>query len=218
MRQVFPITNSTNPNSAMDVRHDSIRKASDSWKIVQQVPGYRIVFGELLFRHIFASDPSAVKLFHFVKDEEVDLETGVVEDVFQSPIFIRHAKGVVAMLETSLHMMRDDDLPGLAGTLRGLGGRHFNYGVQPKHYLLLEAALLQALHTTLGKKRWSNRLEKHWSAVFKFIATAMMMGAHQKLDVKKEEREEAAGGTMLVLAVFNTTLRKLEDIYDQYAQ
>eukprot|EP00980_Cylindrotheca_fusiformis_P003919 scaffold869_cov150-Cylindrotheca_fusiformis.AAC.4 len=162
--------------------------------------------------------PTTIALFGFIDDEEVDAETGVVEDVFHSPVFLLHAKAVVSMLETALNMMLEGDLAGLARTLRGLGGRHFNYGVQPEHYRVVEAALLKTLQTTLKKKYWSNQLERHWSAVFKFIAKAMMIGAHQKLDVKQEKRQESAGGTMLVLSILSTTLRKLEDIYAEYAQ
>lgn len=144
------------------------------------------------------------------------METGVPEEIYKSPVFLRHARGVVSMLETALNMMLEDDLAGLADTLRGLGARHVGYGVQPAHYMVVEVALLRTLELGL-KKKWTSGLQKHWSAVFKFIAKAMMMGAHQKLEVKQEHRRDS-GGTTLVISVFSTSLRKLESIYDHFAQ
>eukprot|EP00980_Cylindrotheca_fusiformis_P016397 scaffold4887_cov118-Cylindrotheca_fusiformis.AAC.7 len=203
----------------MDVRYHSIEKAAESWRFVQKIPNYRTVVGELLFRHIFELAPSAISLYGFGIDiDDAEVEIGVREDVYKSPVFLRHARGVVSMLETAINMMLEGDLTGLADTLRGLGARHVGYGVLPAHYTVVEAALLKTLQTALKKKHWSNRSEKHWSAVFKFIAMAMMMGAHQKLEMKQEQRRESAGGTMLVISVLSSSLRKLEDIYDQYAQ
>jgi hypothetical protein len=172
----------------------------------------------LHFHHrIFELAPGAISLYGFGDGAEADEETGVPENLYKSHAFVRHARGVVSMLETALNMMLEDDLEGLADTLRGLGARHVIYGVQPAHYMVVEAALLRTLQIGL-KNKWTPSLQKHWSAVFKFIAKAMMMGARQKLEMKKENRRDSMGGTMVVFSIISSSFRRLEGIYDHYAQ
>jgi hypothetical protein len=172
----------------------------------------------LHFHHrIFELAPGAISLYGFGNGTEADVETGVPESLYKSPAFLRHARAVVSMLGTALIMMLEDDLEGLADTLRGLGARHVIYGVQPAHYVVVEAALLRTLEIGL-KNKWTPSLQKHWSAVFKFIAKAMMMGAHEELEVKQERRLDSSGGKMFVLSYISLSFRKLEDVYDHYAQ
>eukprot|EP00529_Nitzschia_sp_RCC80_P028220 CAMPEP_0113446420 /NCGR_PEP_ID=MMETSP0014_2-20120614/3696_1 /TAXON_ID=2857 /ORGANISM="Nitzschia sp." /LENGTH=267 /DNA_ID=CAMNT_0000337509 /DNA_START=1008 /DNA_END=1808 /DNA_ORIENTATION=+ /assembly_acc=CAM_ASM_000159 len=75
--------------------------------------------------------------------------------------------------------VEDDILSELAQSIASLGSRHVHsYGVVPAHFIILEAALLRTLRGGLEPLgRWTTNARKGWSAVLKFIATAMQQGA-----------------------------------------
>jgi hypothetical protein len=135
-------------------------------------------------------------------------EDDIPENLFSSPCFISHAKSVVSMLETALNLMVDNKLEDLSEALAGLGARHVKYGVQPAHYVVVEAALLRTLEIGLQDK-FTASLRRHWAAVFKFVAKAMMMGAQNSLVIKR------SSATLLLKWAISKSLQTLEHIYDE---
>jgi hypothetical protein len=143
----------------------------------------------LLFRpfRIFELAPGAISMFGF--GEGVD-EKNLPETLFKLSAFQVHTCGVVAMLESALVIMIGDDMDSLAKALSDLGCKHIVYGVQPPHYLIVESALIRTLQLGL-KDQWTVSIKKDWSAVFKFIARAMMLGAENRVEIVKATRRNA---------------------------
>jgi hypothetical protein len=170
----------------MKVYCTAIESAAESWKLVQALPDYQTLVGELLFREIFEQAPAAVSMYHFGEDVSVSVE-GVPEAVFALPAFELHAQRVVKTLESALLMMLGENMNDLALTLQQLGARHVEYGVLPQHYRVVETALLRTLKKGLAE-HWTQELRKSWAAVFKFLAKAMMAGCEHELEIIKEEQ------------------------------
>jgi hemoglobin-like flavoprotein len=53
-----------------------------------------------------------------------------------------------------------------------LGRRHVAYGVQPRHYAVVEVALLWALEKTLGEA-FTPEVRQAWTDVYALLATTM---------------------------------------------
>lgn len=69
-----------------------------------------------------------------------------------------------------------DDLEKLNPVLREMGLRHSGYGVVPRHYLLVEQALLWSLAHTL-EPGFNRELRGAWQAVIASVSAAMLAGA-----------------------------------------
>ena len=109
--------------------------------------------------------------------------------LYESPIFQRHAKGVVKMLDEVVNML-GPDLEPVTSTLTELGARHVSYGVLPAHYGIVGEALLYTLRIASGGENhgWNSRVEQGWVAVYSFVSTAMMEGANHKLKMLELRR------------------------------
>jgi hypothetical protein len=153
--------------------------------------------------------PGAISLYGF--GYGVD-EKHVPESLFSSPTFLSHARGVVRMLETALTLMLQNQLEDLSEALAGLGARHVRYGVLPAHYIVVEAALQRTLEIGL-KEKFTPTLRRHWSAVFKFVAKAMMTGAQSTIEIK-----QSSTSLIIIRTVLKTTFKTIEKIYDDCTQ
>ena len=120
---------------------------------------------------IFEIAPEARGLFPFAEEYGEDPE-GLI---FKDPIFVKHAKSVVAMLDVAVNML-GPDLEPVTEALEDLGARHCQYGVLPAHYPIVGEALLKTLGAALGDA-WTPTVEKGWTGIFGFVATSMQRGA-----------------------------------------
>lgn len=68
------------------------------------------------------------------------------------------------------------NLEQLSPVVRGLGARHVGYGVQPRHYLLVGAALLWTLEQGLGDD-FTPEVRDAWSAAYELLSQVMQLGA-----------------------------------------
>ncbi len=77
----------------------------------------------------------------------------------------------IAMVVASLEKL-DTILP----SVKELGRRHNDYGVQKRHYTVVGAALLWTLEIGLGNG-WTKELADAWGTAYSILANAMMEAA-----------------------------------------
>ena len=68
-----------------------------------------------------------------------------------------------------------DDPRAVGAEVRALGARHAGYGVQPRHYALVEDALVTALREHLGA-RFDTATEAAWREAYAALAGGMLDG------------------------------------------
>src|SRR5215469_3453526 len=73
------------------------------------------------------------------------------------------------------HMQRPEVLGDM---LKQLGQRHMSYGVQPEHYPLVGAVLLEAFADFLGK-HWTQAHHDAWVKEFEAVCSLMLQGAQE---------------------------------------
>jgi hemoglobin-like flavoprotein len=129
---------------------------------------------------IFELAPAAMRLFTFADDFEEDY---TATELYESQQFLRHARGVVKMLDSALRMLKGPDLETLQEVLRELGDRHVEYGVLPEHYPIVGEALLSTLETALGdNKLWNDKVKSGWVAVYDIVSSSMVEGANSLIE------------------------------------
>ena len=106
--------------------------------------------------------------------------------IYKNPTFLKHAKGVVGMLDLAVNML-GPDLEPVTEALEDLGARHVQYGVIPAHYPIVGEALLKTLGAALGDA-WTPTVEQGWTGIFGFVSSAMQRGAES---FEVEEMDEA---------------------------
>jgi hypothetical protein len=161
----------------------TVTAVDESWCQIRAIPNYEAVAGEILFRKIFELAPGALGMFSFGTHFEVE-EDGL----YTSPLFVRHAKGVVQMLDAAIQMLGPDMEP-LEFALKELGAKHTHYGVLPPHYSVVGEALLYTLGVALGDK-WTPSVQRGWVGVYHFVSTSMMAGAEEYLAKKVSMEQE----------------------------
>lgn len=115
------------------------------------------------------------------------------EDAFyEHPAFVRHAVGVVRMLDAAVNML-GPDLDVVTAVLEGLGARHVQYGVLPEHYPIVGQALLETLEAALGPDGWTDDVKLGWATIFSFVSSTMIKGAAATSTV--DEKGVAAGSS-----------------------
>jgi len=112
--------------------------------------------GIAMYEHLFRLDPS-------------------LRPLFKGDIKEQGAK-LMAMIATAVNGL--DDLRPLLNDLRALGARHARYGATPKHYALVETALMRALGDTLGMSI-SSEAKDAWGQAYRILADVMMMASPQ---------------------------------------
>ena len=64
----------------------------------------------------------------------------------------------------------------LTSALKGLGQRHVKYGVQPEHYPIVGAILLETFSDFLGE-RWTQAAHEAWAQAYEAVCAIMLEGA-----------------------------------------
>ena len=140
---------------------------------------------------IFEIAPVAKGLFYFTKGfDEND------ESLYSSPQFLKHARGVVRMLDVAVNML-GPDLDPVSKALEELGARHAKYGVIPDHYPIVGEALLSTLEAALGDS-WTPTVKEGWASIYAFVSSTMIRGS--KKSEKHKLRDERGAGTAPVSA------------------
>ncbi|MCB0534297.1 MAG: hemoglobin [Lewinellaceae bacterium] len=117
-----------------------------------------------------------------------DLDQTQVGDLFYSKLFLDHPElrrmfpkemsGQNQKLIATLHAMvtRLDDINHLQQELTDLAQRHVEYGVRPKHYQYVGAALLWTLESGLGDD-WTPATAEAWTTCYQLISGTMIAAA-----------------------------------------
>ena len=117
------------------------------------------------------------------------------EAFYEHPAFVKHAVGVVRMLDAAVNML-GPDLDLVASVLEGLGARHVAYGVIPDHYPIVGQALLATLEAALGKDGWTEDVKMGWTTIFSFVSSTMIKGANDHIDAKLRKSAETNSGAL----------------------
>eukprot|EP00173_Palmaria_palmata_P000445 Plantae.Rhodophyta-Palmaria_palmata.ctg12044.p1 GENE.Plantae.Rhodophyta-Palmaria_palmata.ctg12044~~Plantae.Rhodophyta-Palmaria_palmata.ctg12044.p1 ORF type:complete len:172 (-),score=28.34 Plantae.Rhodophyta-Palmaria_palmata.ctg12044:103-618(-) len=129
-----------------------------------------------LLDSIFTIAPEAYGLFQFRGNPK----DGISEETYKSEKFLKHARGVIGMVDTAVDLLEKDDMATLSEALQKLGARHVGYKVEFVHYPIVGQALLQTLEAALADG-WSDELKEAWTGVFGVITEHMQTGAKAKL-------------------------------------
>jgi len=109
----------------------------------------------------------------------------VVAGTFYSKLFLDHpelrrmfshdmdAQYAKLMEMLTAMVARLDNLENYQQEIRDMGRRHAGYGVQPRHYEMVGAALLWTLEKGLADE-WTADTAEAWHAVYGIIAGAML--------------------------------------------
>ncbi|KAG7359093.1 hypothetical protein IV203_015682 [Nitzschia inconspicua] len=98
-----------------------------------------------------------------------------------------HTRAIVMQLDMMVHYLEGDYEYNsiLAGIFRTAGERHANLSLQPKHYSLLNEALLGTLeHFLKSSSGYWHRVQKSWSTLFEIMFKEM------KYNAKREEHRQ----------------------------
>jgi nitric oxide dioxygenase len=150
-----------------------------TWAIIKTIPNYTDVAGKILFKRIFQAAPGAMKMFSFARRFGSDSE-----EFYKHPLFLRHARGVVQMLDTAIGLL--GHVEPLIQALRALGARHVEYGALPAHYPIVGEALLYTLEVALGEQHWNDQVKAGWTKIYSAVSTGMTEGAHRR--IQEEQR------------------------------
>jgi NAD(P)H-flavin reductase len=96
-----------------------------------------------------------------------------LRDMFPVQMNVQRARLLGAIVNA---IQNFDDPERVDAYLRSLGRDHRKFRVQPEHYRVVKAALMEALRT-FGGERWTIEYEQAWSDVYDLIAQTMMAGA-----------------------------------------
>jgi hemoglobin-like flavoprotein len=126
-------------------------------RIVEQ----ELQFMDRFYMHLFADYPEVKPLF---TNTNMDKQT---KQLFKS---------LVLVVKT---LRNPDELTDL---LKGLGTRHMQYGVLPKHYPMVGATLLKTFSICSGDA-WTPSIEQAWSEAYSTVTELMLSGAEYPAEV-----------------------------------
>jgi hemoglobin-like flavoprotein len=130
---------------------EQIRLVQTSWKLVEPIAEQA---AELFYRELFLIDPSLESMFSGDMREQ--------------------GRKLMAMLSVGVTSL--SRLESIAPALRALGGRHAGYGVEPRHYSVVEAALVSTLRQGLGEE-FTDEVRDAWRAAYRVLSMTMQLGA-----------------------------------------
>ena len=126
-----------------------IQLVKKSWRLLRAVPP--AVVADAFYSKLFLDHPELRRMFPRNMDEQY--------------------QKLVDMLSSMV--ARLDDLGSLKSEIVEMGLRHTGYGVKPKHYQMVGAALLWTLERGLGND-WTPETAAAWTQCYGSIADAML--------------------------------------------
>eukprot|EP00977_Amphora_coffeiformis_P013903 scaffold3784_cov174-Amphora_coffeaeformis.AAC.8 len=95
------------------------------------------------------------------------------DEIFEDPRFKKHARTVIAMVDTAIQLLEAGDTKTLFSALHQLGARHASYKVEQHHYPIVGQALILTLEAALGDA-FTVEVKKQWVATASQIFNAMV--------------------------------------------
>ena len=102
-----------------------------------------------------------------------------VKPLFANTHMAKQAKQLFKALVLVIDNLRHPDI--LSHALKGLGTRHFQYGVLPDHYPMVGKTLLKTLSLYLDV--WTPTIEQAWSEAYAVVTQLMLDGAAYPVEV-----------------------------------
>lgn len=143
-----------------------IALVQESWNKVQPLAD---AAAELLYARLFALDPSLEVLFKGDMREQ--------------------GRKVMAMISVAVSSL--SRLESIVPAVQALGRRHAGYGVEERHYAVVESALVWTLEQGLGAG-FTREVEDAWRTAYGVLATTMKQGSKQARE-ESHATESAAG-------------------------
>jgi hemoglobin-like flavoprotein len=140
-----------------------IALVQESWKRVEPIAG---VAAELFYARLFALEPSLRALFK--------------GDMSQQ------GRKLMSMISVAVGSL--ERLEVLVPAVQALGRRHAGYGVEERHYTVVESALVWTLGQGLGA-RFTKEVEQAWRAAYGVLATTMRQAAQHREESHAELRQ-----------------------------
>ena len=119
-----------------------------TWKQVQRIADQAAA---LFYSRLFLLDPSLKTLFRGDMQEQ--------------------GRKLMSMISVAVNSLAR--LESIVPAVQQLGRRHAGYGVKPRHYALVGAALVWTLEQGLGKKAFTKEVEDAWRAAYAVLAATM---------------------------------------------
>ncbi len=120
----------------------------------EQVCGQKEDFAAAFYKRLFTKFPQTQPLFAYT-----DMK--------------RQQNVLMAALGMVINALRNGEQEQLASILRELGQRHSTYGVNPEHYQMVAAALLETFADFLGSA-WTRELHDAWTEAYGAIVRLML--------------------------------------------
>jgi len=131
-----------------------IALVQESWKRVLPIGDQA---AELLYARLFALDPS-------------------LERLFKGDMRVQGRK-LMAMVSAAVSSLTR--LDSIVPVVQALGRRHAGYGVEERHYAVVEEALVWTLEQGLGAG-FTREVEEAWRTAYGLLATTMKTAASQE--------------------------------------
>ena len=97
-----------------------------------------------------------------------------VQPLFANTHMEKQGKQLFQSLVFTIDHLRQPDV--LSVALRGLGTRHIQYGVLPRHYPMVGSSLLKAFEASLGTT-WTPKVQQAWTEAYEVVVQLMLEGA-----------------------------------------
>jgi hemoglobin-like flavoprotein len=110
-----------------------------------------------------------------------------VKPLFANTHMEKQAKQLFKSLVLVVDNLRHPDQ--LVSALKGLGTRHVQYGVLPKHYPMVGSALLKTFSTCLDSA-WTPTTEKAWSEAYTVVTELMLSGTDYPVEVLTPQSQQ----------------------------
>ena len=99
-----------------------------------------------------------------------DPSTGMNDEMFEKPLFKKHAGYVMKAITTVVDGL--DDIAAVVKILTELGDGHFKRGIKAEHYAPIGEGLIVALEMHLGDD-WNDDVKNAWATAFSVIEATM---------------------------------------------
>lgn len=107
-------------------------------------------------------------------------EAGVTDETFKQELFLKHAHGVIGMVDAAVDLLEKGDMDTLVKALNDLGQKHATYDVKYEHFPIVGEALLDTLGKALGDD-FTPEVKEAWAGVYGVITEHMSAGMKEIL-------------------------------------
>ena len=118
------------------------------------------------FSRFFEAEPTALRVFTFGKDTELN------EEFFKSPRLLHHASFFIKMVDRAIALL-GPDIELLTEIMLDLGKQHSEFGVKKSYYPPMGQALIKTLEELLGDK-FKKSHKDAWLEVYQALSYDMI--------------------------------------------